>query len=167
MGEFIGVFLLACFTTFAMTIESMTTTTTDPSLRGTKQSSTGEFIGDFILDCFTTFAMTGAYMTTTLTDPATGACMTITLTDPSLRGTKQSSPGEFIGVFLLDCFTAFAMTGACMTTTITDSSLRGTKQSSPGEFIRVCFLACFGRSSLAMTKMGRGKRIVINRKVLK
>jgi hypothetical protein len=29
----------------------------------------------------------------------------------SLRGTKQSSTGEFVGVFLLDCFTAFAMTG--------------------------------------------------------
>jgi hypothetical protein len=28
-----------------------------------------------------------------------------------LRGTKQSSTGEFVGVFLLDCFTAFAMTG--------------------------------------------------------
>jgi hypothetical protein len=31
--------------------------------------------------------------------------------DSSLRGTKQSRIGEFVGVFLLDCFTAFAMTG--------------------------------------------------------
>jgi hypothetical protein len=36
----------------------------------------------------------------------------------SLRGTKQSSTGEFVGVFPLVYFTSFAMTSDCMTTTI-------------------------------------------------
>jgi hypothetical protein len=81
MEEFFGVYLLDCFTSFAMTGECMTTTLTDPSLRGTKQSSTGEFVGVYLLDCFTSFAMTCD-------------CMTTTLIDPSLRGTKQSSTGR-------------------------------------------------------------------------
>ncbi|MDR1181375.1 MAG: hypothetical protein LBL13_05310 [Bacteroidales bacterium] len=61
---------------------------------------------------------------------------------------KERYTGAFVSVFLLDCFTAFAMTGECMTTTLTDpatdncmkttptgSSLRGTKQSSTEEFV--------------------------------
>jgi hypothetical protein len=32
----------------------------------------------------------------------------------SLRGTKQSSTGDFVGVFPLACFTSFAMTSDCI-----------------------------------------------------
>jgi hypothetical protein len=38
----------------------------------------------------------------------------------SLRGTKQSGIGEFVGVFLLDCFTAFAMTDGVDSTLFTN-----------------------------------------------
>jgi hypothetical protein len=44
------------------------------------------------------------------------------------RRSEDATPSE--SVYLLDCFTTFAMTGESMTTTITNSSLRGTKQSS-------------------------------------
>ncbi|MDR1203681.1 MAG: hypothetical protein LBL58_18890 [Tannerellaceae bacterium] len=68
----------------------------------------------------------------------------------SLRGTKQSSTGEFVGVFLLDCFAMLATTEAYMTMITTDLSLRGTKQSR--NMIR--WIASY----LAMTNQREGRR---------
>ncbi|MDR1201019.1 MAG: hypothetical protein LBL58_05220 [Tannerellaceae bacterium] len=81
----------------------MTMTLTDPSLRGTKQASTGEFACPSLRGMKQ--SSTGEF-----------AC-------PSLRGTKQSSTGEFACPSLRG--TKQASTGE-----FASPSLRGTKQAS-------------------------------------